>query len=188
MYKKTALVIISLLIMLGCAQNQQQEEKDAKEEKPSTVLFLNQLQQLCNTELQGEVFADNHNPETVGSAMSFRFEQCTDEEVRIITQLPGEEIFTIIITLMDDELLLKHDVRDTHLSPHDITMYGGFSDEKGNKRTQVFPVHNFGGQMWPGYENTFWEVCYMPQEGKFEYLEVAEDMVKRNFVAQTPNQ
>ncbi|MFN3555170.1 MAG: hypothetical protein ACK4VN_04315 [Bacteroidales bacterium] len=179
------LFAVFIVFMWGCGGTTQQEQA-AEQEVSEKVAFMEKLRSLCGMELQGEIFADDYQPAYVGLPMSFTFNSCTEKEVRIVTLLPSQEQFTIILTLIDEDLLLKHDVRDADLSPREITMYGGFAHDGGTSVIQIFPVHNFGGDMWPGYEDYSWEICMPEGEGKFEYIEYAADKVRRHFTAIIP--
>ena len=175
-----------VLFFLSCGTAPRQQEETGEYETPLRESFMHNINKYCGNTLSGEVFADHSRPELTGATVAFSFEKCTEKEVRINTLLPGDEKVVIILTLINDELLLKHDVRDARLSPGQYTMYGGFSDDSGNNLKQVFPVHNFGGEMWPGYENYAWEICIDKQEGTFEYIEMAENIIQKHYKATLP--
>lgn len=180
-------LLATLFLFVSCANAPREEQETKEHETPTEESFMNNISEYCGETLTGEIFADHSRPELAGSQMEFSFEKCTENEVRIKTLLPGEEQVIIIITLINDELLLKHDVRDISLAPGQNTMYGGFSDDRGNDLTQIFPVHNFGGDMWPGYENYSWEICIDKQEGSFEYIEMAENIIQKHYKAALPS-
>lgn len=180
-------MLATLFFFVSCGTAPREQEETKEYETPIIESFMSNISQYCNETLTGEVFADHNRPELTGSKVEFFFEKCTENEVRIKTLLPGEEQLIIIITLINDELLLKHDVRDVRLAPGQYTMYGGFSDESGNSLKQIFPVHNFGGEMWPGYEYYSWEICIDKQKGSFEYIEMAEDIIKKHYKAALPS-
>ncbi len=179
-------IFAMLYFFLSCGTVSREQEETGKHDTPAAESFMHNISEYCGKTLSGEVFADHSRPELTGTTVEFSFEKCTENEVRINTLLPGDEKVIIILTLINDELLLKHDVRDARLAPGQYTMYGGFSDDGGNNLKQVFPVHNFGGEMWPGYENYAWEICINKQEGTFEYIEMAENIIQKHYKAALP--
>lgn len=185
MKKLISLFIFTAVILAAC--NSGRKQQTPEEQTTPTEDFMEQLSEFCGEELQGKVLTDQNHPGIVDKPMSFLFEKCSAEEIRITASLPIEEKTVIIFTLMGNELLLKHDVRDADSSPAQYTMYGGFADESGNETMQIFPVHNFGGNMWPGYDAYSWEICINPKEGTLEYMEVAEDVVKKHYIARIPS-
>ncbi|TVQ10969.1 MAG: hypothetical protein EA361_13115 [Bacteroidetes bacterium] len=180
-------ILAAIFFLLSCSGTPREQEKTKENDAPAMESFMTNLSLYCGETLAGEVFADHQRPELAGSPMEFIFEKCTENEVRIRTRFPSEEQVIIILTLINDELLLKHDVRDANLAPGQFTMYGGFSDQRGSSHSQIFPVHNFGGDMWPGYENYSWEICIDEEKGSFEYIETAENIIKKHFKATLPS-
>jgi hypothetical protein len=145
--------------------------------------FMGNMKAYCGMELSGEIIVDINNPEFSTQNLQFLFEECPDNEIRITALIPGKMINTIILTLMDDEILLKHDVRNMDFSPAQYTMYGGFSDPTGTEIRQFFPIHNFGQTMWPGYEDYSWEILLDDQ--KIEYIELSKDIVSKHYIITT---
>lgn len=183
MIKTTLSLVLVLMVMAGCQSGPRQESQEPAEEINSREVFLTSLHQLCDKTLQGEVIADHFQPAATGDPVSFSFTACKDQEIRINTALPIGEEFTIVLTLVGEELLLKHDIRNADFSPHNLTMYGGFALEEDTHETMLFPVHNFGGQMWEGYEDYSWRIRFSPDDALFEYTEMKGEVIKRHFRA-----
>jgi hypothetical protein len=173
------IIILSLVmttVMLSCTSGTRQGKEATAEES-----FMQNIHSYCGQQLVGEVIAESMRPELIGSPIYSGSIQCTDNEIRIQVIIPGEIQKTIILTLMGEEILLKHDVRNPDLSPANFTMYGGFSGNDGDEYRQLFPVHNFGQSMWPGFENYSWEIS-VQQSGNLEYTERTGNVVLKHYV------
>lgn len=181
----TYILLLAGLMLYSCGSSPKEDETSAADHQKNIESFMGSVKTLCGHDLKGEVFANHDHPDMAGHPMVFHFDHCKDGEIRITTDLPTPESVTIILTMVDGELLLKHDVRNPDMTPSLFTMYGGFSED-GNETSQIFPVHNFGGHMWPEYEKYSWEICISEKDGTFEYMELAEDIVKLHYVAQLP--
>ena len=177
---------IASFVLFSCGQQRQKEEAEVSAETSQVEHFMENLAALCGKELTGTVFIDTEQPKLAGKPITFDFASCTPGEIRIATQMESAEQLTIILTLINDELLLKHDIREKNNMPTDATMYGGFASDDGTALRQIFPVHNFGREMWPGFENKSWEICITPEENKLEYMELTEDIIKRHFILEIP--
>lgn len=175
-----------LFIIFSCGTTPREQEETQETEVAEAGRFLNNLSQYCGDTLKGTILTHQQQPGLEGSEIDFSFGKCTENEIRIGVHFPGEEQVHIILTLINQELLLKHDVRDTLKAPGQNTMYGGFSESDGTPFHQVFPVHNFGEAMWPGFENYAWEIFLNKQTGQLEYTERVEDIVIKHFQAQLP--
>lgn len=186
MKKILLLAGIASFVLLSCGQQREKEAAEVSAETSQVEHFMENMTALCGEELTGTVFIDTEQPNLAGKPITFDFATCTPGEIRIAAQTESEEQMTIILTLINDELLLKHDIRDKNNMPADITMYGGFANEAGSPVRQIFPVHNFGSEMWPGFENKSWEICITPEEGKLEYMELTENILKRHFIFELP--
>ncbi len=98
--------------------------------------------------------------------------KCSDNEIRFEFSLEDEGSLSIILTSLKDQLILKHDLRDKDHAPAEITMFGGFAETSENSNKIIFPSHRFGTQrMWPGYENTSWELEWKEEQKKLTYKE-----------------
>ncbi len=182
MKRKFFTIFIITILLYGCGQKSQEETTQKEEEISTKVVFLENLKKLCGERIQGEIFIF---PNTEPQELHFSFEKCVENEIRMTAQMPNDNLYTIVLTLIGDDLLLKHDVRNKDQSPAEITMFGGFA-QAGNTKNQLFPVHNFGGDMWPGYEGYSWEICLNKQDQTFEYIEMSESSIQKHFTARLP--
>jgi hypothetical protein len=174
------LLLLVAAIITSCGTRDGKPEQQA--EITSTEKFMHNMSRFCGQTLTGEIFIDSEEAGINGEVVTFAFENCKDDEVRINVQIPSRYRKTIILTMLNNEILLKHDVRDEDLSPAALTMYGGFSCKDGNENAQVFPMHNFGQNMWPELENHSWEICINEDEAILEYMELAEDEVIKHYI------
>lgn len=176
--------ILFALILMAC--NPSANKTSTGTDELTTESFIKSMQTFCGKELKGEIVADSDNPQNIGKNLLYSFNQCTDKEIRITVQLHDKQKKTIILTLMGEEILLKHDMRNADMSPAEYTMFGGFSGESGTDSKQIFPVHNFGGDMWPGFENYSWIININSEESYIEYKELSENLVKKHYIIRLP--
>ncbi|MFW5706755.1 MAG: hypothetical protein ACOCX0_07065 [Bacteroidota bacterium] len=183
--KQIPILFYALVFFFTACHNNPKNTEEKKQEVAPTQAFMENLSALCNTQLRGTIQV-HPQPELIGTAVEFEFEECPEDEVRILVEMPGKERTIIILTLLDDEILLKHDVRTADMLPAPLTMYGGFSKETGTARKQFFPIHNFGREMWPGFEAYAWEISFNA-DGELEYKEINEEMILKHYIFEVPN-
>jgi hypothetical protein len=186
MSRKIVLIIAATALLMACGGGKK-EQPQAESNLSASEAFMLNLARFCGQIIEGEIFADQSNPGNNGLSVAFHFSGCSEDEIRITLPGASDVETTIILTRINGQLLLKHDVRNKDLSPAIYTMYGGFSSEAGNDMKQVFPIHNFGREMWPEYENYYWEICINDDEGQLEYLEVAENIVMKQYLLNLPD-
>jgi hypothetical protein len=175
--------LISLMIFAGIVSScSTRDRQDQQTQTPATEKFMTHLSSYCGQTLSGEIFNDSESPALNGQSIAFNFSICKEDEIRIEVLLDTPQKKTIILTLLNNEILLKHDVREPDLTPVDMPMYGGFSSNDGNENAQVFPVHNFGHNLWPEMENHSWEICINEDEHILEYMELMGDVVKKHYI------
>lgn len=177
--------VLVLWVMWSCGPSQTSQEVTSDTSKPAVVTgFLDHLKMLCEKELSGYFAEYLHHPENVGKKIVLHVEGCRENEVRLRFESHSQQMTTLVLTQMQQELLLKHDVRLADLAPAEMTMYGGFADTTGSLVRQNFPVHNFGHGMWPGYEDFSWEIRFDPETGLLEYFERQDDVIKKHIKVQ----
>lgn len=184
--KHLTLFLLAFIILISCGSRETGEQVTEQPEATEVVLFMQSLAQFCGERLSGEAMILNKDLIKQEKIVAFHFEKCTDNEIRIAVETKESEKTTIILTLVAGELLLKHDVKSHNMAPAEFTMYGGFADDSGNKNKQLFPVHNFGGTMWPGFENYAWEMGFDNEDNSLYYKEINNDLVVRHYTLSMP--
>jgi hypothetical protein len=176
------LLMLIVIISTSCST------PDAKQlpEKSSTEKFMYNMARFCGQTLSGEIFNDSEESGLNGQLIEFNFQNCSEDEIRINVMMSSPEKKTLVLTLLNNEILLKHDVRSEDLSPAALTMYGGFSCSDGNESTQVFPIHNFGQNIWPELEKYSWEICINEDEAILEYMELAGEAIIKHYILRFP--
>ena len=177
-------VLLASLLLISCGSRDTGEQ--ATQKKSESELFMQKLSQFCGEKITGKAEVLNEDLTMQEKEVVFYFSKCTDNEIRMTIETTEPEKTTIILTMVEKELLLKHDVKTHDMIPAEFTMYGGFADHSGDENRQFFPVHNFGGTMWPGFENYSWEMGFLEEENRFYYKERNDDLVTRQFTLTLP--
>ncbi len=179
---KPARLISFLIIVLAsthCRQPQPSSKADGTDEINS---FMKSLAELCDKEIR--VFMINSDQNVIGERISIAavWETCNRNEFRIALKLKENETVHLALTLVGDDLLLKHDVRTDDLAPAEFTMYGGFASPTGTPVRQSFPIHNFGSHLWPGYESYSWELSLETPAGPLHYFEKNDESIQKHLI------
>ncbi len=172
------LLIIIMLSMVSC-NNQPHKEKKVITDDPQQE-FLKKLKQNNQKKIACNVIKSFSEKDPSPEYAEIR--KNAEEEISITFTYTNGSTTTLIITRLEKELLLKHDVRQENLMPSENTMYGGFSKDQGTANHQVFPVHNFGTNMWPEYEASHWEIFWDEKNNELHYQEWNEDTINRHYV------
>jgi len=169
-------IIISILALPAC-NNHSSKEKQTENAQQE---FLDKISQHNQKEIKCKLLespkGENSSLENAGIRKN------AEEDVFIELFFTNDSSINLIITQLENELLLKHDVRQKNLMPAENTMYGGFSKDQGTSTHQTFPVHNFGMNMWPEYEATHWEIFWDETNNELHYQEWNQDSLNRHYV------
>ncbi len=68
---------------------------------------------------------------------------CEENRIRIPFFVGDDKSRTWVLTLKDDHILLKHDHRHKDGGEDKVTMYGGWSPNKGTANMQIFPSDQY---------------------------------------------
>lgn len=170
------ILIISILVVTACKNN---SSKQNNTENPQQE-FIEKLKKNNQKEIKCKVL---ESPTGENSSLkNAAIRKNAEEDVFIELSFTNNSSINLIITQLENELLLKHDVRQENLMPAENTMYGGFSKDRGTSTHQTFPVHNFGMNMWPEYEATHWEIFWDKNDKELHYQEWNQDSLNRHYV------
>ncbi len=147
MTKRILLFGVILSLMMACSPAAEEEKKDVED---STTLsgnekkFFDNLSSLCGNKYEGEeIFTAEGRESFADKNMTIHFASCTDDKIRIPFYIGDDESRTWLLLVEDGQLRFRHDHRHEDGTPEDITMYGGFSDQRGTEFTQFFPPDDY---------------------------------------------
>ena len=169
--KKSLFYFTLIIAFLSCKTSQNGKDNEEQETKPITIeTYFSSLKSFICDNVIVVAEKEVHSDISYSKISELLLIECKEDEVRMNFKLEDEGRMAIAISLFQGELLLKHDVRDKNLAPAEITMFGGFSSELTEDYFVSFDSHKFGTQsMWPGYEDTSWEILLNKDEGYFAY-------------------
>lgn len=135
--------------------------------------FFNNLKIVCGKSFTGKtIFPDDPNHVFAGKHLIIQVASCTDAEIRIPFKVGEDTSRTWILTKLDNRLLLKHDHRHEDGTPDEITMYGGYANEKGTDLSQSFMADEETKRLVPAGKTNVWTISFdKTQNHLFYYLE-----------------
>jgi len=134
------------------------------------VEFFQTLKLLCGKQMIGKtVYPDDPEHDFANKKLVMEVTSCTDNEIRIPFRVGEDTSRTWIFTLNPQGLLLKHDHRYKDGTPHKLTMYGGWADDKGTASKQSFPADKETYILVPEGKTNIWTVSYDPSNKQFVY-------------------
>jgi len=130
----------------------------AQETSGSTVFWEN-LQKHCGKAYEGKIIAGaEKNDGFSGEKLIMHIRSCEKKEIKIPFHVGENRSRTWVLSKRENNLLLlKHDHRNPDGSEEEITQYGGFSTNSGNKNMQIFPADQETSDMLaPAFANVWW--------------------------------
>ncbi len=179
MTKNILLFAFILSIMFACGPAKEQE---AKEDKDVAVLtgntkkFFDNITSLCGKKFAGEeAFMAEGRESYAGKKMIMHVESCTDEEIRIPFIIGEDKSRTWLLLVEDGRLRLRHDHRHEDGTPEDITLYGGYANERGTEYTQFFPPDEYTYNLLERAPGSEWAFNFSEDMKTFCYCLEHED-------------
>lgn len=132
--------------------------------------FFQELSGLCGAKFEGySTFPDDPDDAFAGKKLVAEFKKCTQDEIRISFAVGEDTSRTWVLTQSEKGLLLKHDHRHADGTPDEITMYGGWADDRGNQFTQFFPADSHTKELIPAAATNVWQLRYDPIKKTLTY-------------------
>lgn len=132
--------------------------------------FFKAMGDLCGAKFEGfSTFPDDPNDAFAGKKLVATFKKCSPEEIRISFAVGEDTSRTWVLTKSDKGLLLKHDHRHADGTPDEITMYGGWADNRGNQFTQYFPADAHTKELIPAAATNVWQLRFDPEKQTLTY-------------------
>ncbi|MGB0495894.1 MAG: hypothetical protein ACPGJI_06030 [Kangiellaceae bacterium] len=155
----TKLLMILILIFSTSVFSQTPSEK-----------FFDHLKHYCGqTKVGKSVFPANKDDSFYGKKLVMNVESCTDKEIRIPFSVGEDHSRTWILTKTEKGLLFKHDHRHADGTPDELTMYGGYSDNKGSALSQNFPADKETKILVPKGKTNVWHLTIDKDKQQFIY-------------------
>ncbi len=147
MIKNFIILLLSVIIITGCGPRTQEEETDESvrtELTPGERGFLNNLASLCGQSFRGEqVYLAEGRDSWEDKELIMHVTVCEEDKVHIPFHVDDDHSRTWMFLVENGRLRLRHDHRYPDGTPHDVHLYGGYSDGKGTEFWQNFPVDEF---------------------------------------------
>ena len=132
--------------------------------------FFDNLQQHCGKTYFGKtIYPDDPGHDFAGKKLEMRVASCSDKEIRIPFKVGEDTSRTWIITKTEKGMLFKHDHRHKDGTPHELTMYGGYANDKGNQLQQSFPADQETYKLVPKGKTNVWTLTLDPENKQFFY-------------------
>lgn len=145
-------------------------------------LFFENLSYHCGNTYFGEVITPLSKDDSFhGKRLTMTIESCDSTQIRIPFWVGEDKSRTWVFTLIDGNLLFKHDHRHEDGSPDEITNYGGWADSSGTAFQQRFPADQETADLIPEASTNTWTLLI--DEKKNEFLYVLERDNKERFRA-----
>lgn len=147
MIKYLFILFLSVIVITGCGSPGQPEEAEDTEKTgltPGEREFLNNLASLCGQSFRGEqIFLAEGRDSWEDEELIMHVTVCEEDRVHIPFHVSDDESRTWMFLVEEGRLRLRHDHRYPDGTPHDLHLYGGYSDGEGTGYRQHFPVDEF---------------------------------------------
>lgn len=159
-----------VLLVFSCKNTGQKIFEDIESAEP-VIEFMENLKIFEGQRFYGKVlFPENPDAPFNADTLYMNFESFTDTEVRMPFILGNDKSRTWVLTMNENGLLFKHDHRHSDGTPEDITMYGGYADDKGNAFFQNFPADLETSTMMPETSTNVWTFKFNEEMTEFHYI------------------
>ncbi len=158
--KKTSLsLLLSCLCVLTINVFPQAKTVD------QSAVFWTELQKLCGKSFGGMlVSAPENDTDFTGKDLVMHVRVCEKNRIRIPFFVGEDRSRTWVLTRKNDRILLKHDHRHKDGKPDEITMYGGWTTNRGSATRQVFPADQETVDILPAAATNAWWIDLVPGE------------------------
>jgi hypothetical protein len=127
------------------------------QEKSAAAIFWEQLQKHCGMAYEGFINAEANNGDFKDKQMIMHLRSCEKGKIRIPFMVGDNRSRTWVLTLENDQILLKHDHRHEDGSEETVSWYGGKTTNQGSTSMQVFPADEETQKRIPAaFGNVWW--------------------------------
>ncbi|TQV88758.1 hypothetical protein [Aliikangiella coralliicola] len=155
--KKILLILVILFVSNSYAKNNQAK-------------FFEVVKSLCGQTFNGKtVYPEDPDHSFAGKKLVMHIKDCSEKEIRIPFKVGEDTSRTWILTKTEKGLLFKHDHRHDDGTPHELTMYGGHSDDRGTELSQSFPADKETHKLVPAGKTNVWTISFDENKKHFIY-------------------
>ena len=162
--------ILFVFLIFSCKSAGQKTPEEIETNEP-VVEFMENLKSFEGKSFYGKVlFPENPEAPFNADTLFVIFESFTETEARMPFILGNDKSRTWVLTKNENGLLFKHDHRHSDGTPEEITMYGGYADDKGNALFQNFPADEETSTMMPETSTNVWTFKFNEEMTEFHYI------------------
>lgn len=162
--------IVFVFLVFSCKSSGQKTPAEINPKEPVSE-FIENLKKFEGQSFYGKVlFPENPEAPFNADTLFVNFESFTETEVRMPFILGNDKSRTWVLIMNENGLLFKHDHRHKDGTPEDITMYGGYADDKGNAWFQNFPADEETSTMMPETSTNIWTFKFNEEMTEFHYI------------------
>ncbi|MDH5631025.1 MAG: hypothetical protein OEY96_12810, partial [Gammaproteobacteria bacterium] len=145
----------------------------AKNDEQTQRQFYQTIKSLCGKTFHGKtLFPEDPDHDFAGKTLAMTLAKCTEQEIRIPFKVGEDTSRTWILSNTDKGLLFKHDHRHADGTPDEVTMYGGYTNDKGTTLSQSFAADEYTAKLIPEAKTNVWTVYFNQEQTQlFYYLE-----------------
>jgi hypothetical protein len=160
------------------------EDKLIAGQHSHTAEFWNRLSALCGHSYEGTIRRQDMQPRYIGERMVIDVYDCGENHVsiRTMSEITGDNARRThtYIRHGDGRLELRHEYLNPDGTPANITGHGGFANNPGSERAQIFPADLLTIENMPSFWNWVWMGEIDPGERYVYHIEVVgTDIVTR---------
>jgi hypothetical protein len=162
--------IASVLLVFSCTNAGKKASEEISQKEPVQE-FMEKLKSFEGQSFYGKVlFPEKPEAPFNAETLFVIFESVSETEARMPFILGNDKSRTWMLNLTEDGLLFKHDHRHEDGTPEDITMYGGYADDKGSSFFQNFPADEETSNMMPETSTNVWTFKFNEEMTEFHYI------------------
>ena len=95
--------------------------------------------------------------------------RCDNQEIHIPFHVGENKSRTWMFIVEEGRLRFRHDHRHEDGTPEDMTLYGGYANDKGTPFRQEFPADDYTINIHPRSEGSIWVVELAQDMSSFNY-------------------
>lgn len=133
--------------------------RDCAEVTINSQIFWDNLVLHCGKAFEGRVVKAPSNDDFSGKRLVMHIRSCSDSLILVPFNVGENRSRTLVFSMKDYRIGLKHDHRHEDGSSDLVTMYGGTALNYGLANMQVFPADQETADLIPAATGNVWWVC-----------------------------
>ena len=132
--------------------------------------FFNNLSKHCGKTYSGKtVYPENPGENFANKKLLMHVKDCSKTEIRVPFKVGEDTSRTWVFTKTDRGLLLKHDHRHADGTADEVSMYGGYADEKSTAIKHSFKADKYTSTLIPEASSNVWILSFDEKKQTFSY-------------------